>query len=332
MARAYNESSSLRFGRREIERLVVALLCSLLAHLGAWGGYQEGKKLGWWREVHPPKWIQQAVQQHLLQPLPVAIPEPTTFVDVSHADADAPKLTKYYSNKNSRAANPDVGTANIPEIRGTQPDAPKTENVPKVLKAQESLPPPKPQPALPLQPTMPPPQLAQTEPTEEQKPGDLDQLRPKKEAPAPAPTPAPPERPRTLKQAQAQSDQLPGPAMHQVGGVARHALWSSLDAKAVPFGDYDRAIIEAVQQRWYDMLDSRRFADDRTGKVILRFKMKPDGSIIEMQPLENTVGELLGYLCQEAIEEAAPFAPWPTDMQSMIGTNYREITFTFYYY
>ena len=51
-----------------------------------------------------------------------------------------------------------------------------------------------------------------------------------------------------------------------------------------------------------------------------------------MQTLENTVGELLGYLCQEAIEEAAPFAKWPPDMVRMIGANYREITFTFYYY
>ena len=80
------------------------------------------------------------------------------------------------------------------------------------------------------------------------------------------------------------------------------------------------------------MLDSRRFAQDRSGKVILRFKLKSDGTIIEMQTLENNVGQLLGYLCQEAIEEAAPFAKWPQDMVAMIGSNYREITFTFYYY
>jgi len=98
---------------------------------------------------------------------------------------------------------------------------------------------------------------------------------------------------------------LPGRKMQQAGGVPRRAMWSSLDAKATPFGDYDRAIIEAVSQRWYDLLDSRRFAQDRSGKVILRFKLKPDGTIIEMQTTDNTVGELLGYLCHEAIEEAA---------------------------
>jgi hypothetical protein len=51
-----------------------------------------------------------------------------------------------------------------------------------------------------------------------------------------------------------------------------------------------------------------------------------------METLENNVGEVLGYLCQESVEEAAPFAKWPPDMVRMIGQNYRDITFTFYYY
>lgn len=244
-------------------------------------------------------------------------PEPEIFVDVSHADAEAPVQAKYYSDKNSRAANPDEASADVPKLNGKQKNVPKTEDVARLSKLQPSAPPQ--------------PQLAQKESSEPpQKPGDLDPLKPKQN-PAPQP-PAQPERPRTLRQALAQRDQLPGQMMRQDGGVRRHALWSSLDAKATPFGDYDRAIIEAVTQRWYDLLDSHHYAEDRDGKVILRFKLKPDGTIIEMQPLDNTVGELLGYLCQEAIEEAAPFAKWPPDMVRMIGANYREITFTFYYY
>jgi hypothetical protein len=71
---------------------------------------------------------------------------------------------------------------------------------------------------------------------------------------------------------------------------------------------------------------------DRTGKVTLQFKLKSDGNVVEMQTIENTVGTLLGSVCRSSIEEAAPFAPWPADMQRMIGANFREITFTFYYY
>jgi hypothetical protein len=47
---------------------------------------------------------------------------------------------------------------------------------------------------------------------------------------------------------------------------------------------------------------------------------------------ENTVGDVWGYLCQESIEESAPFAKWPTDMVRKIGANYLQVSYTFYYY
>ena len=40
-----------------------------------------------------------------------------------------------------------------------------------------------------------------------------------------------------------------------------------------PFGEYDHAIVVAVTQRWYDLLDSHRFAQDRTGEVVLQFRL-----------------------------------------------------------
>jgi len=66
--------------------------------------------------------------------------------------------------------------------------------------------------------------------------------------------------------------------------------------------------------------------------VTLRFHLNYDGRITDMEVLENNVGDLLGYVCQKAIEDPAPFAAWPSDMRRMVGMNYREITFTFYYY
>jgi len=120
--------------------------------------------------------------------------------------------------------------------------------------------------------------------------------------------------------------------MQQAGGVPRVRISSSLDAKATAFGDYDLAIVRAVTQRWYDLLDSHRFAQDRTGKVVLHFKLKPDGSVSEMLIAENTVGDLLGYVCEESVQEVAPFGKWPSDMRRAIDANYRDISFTFYYY
>ena len=49
-------------------------------------------------------------------------------------------------------------------------------------------------------------------------------------------------------------------------------------------------------------------------------------------PFTSTVGDLFAYLCRDAIENAAPFGQWPSDMRRMVGANFREITFTFYYY
>jgi len=369
MARAPDEYSSLRFGRRECERIVVALLLSLIIHAIVLGGYKIGQKRGWWHGFEPPAWLMHltgkkfALDAHIGHDRP-----PDIFVDVSHADDDAPAKTKFYSNKNSRAANPDEANSNVPKIAGTQTDYAKTETAPKLVKSAPSTPEegkdkspkvqPKEEPKEPpketpkaetppqlakLEPAMPPPSLPPLTPPPEpppetpQTPGETDQRKPQKDTPpnpTPDQTPSPPqpERPRTLKQALAQRDQLPGQQMQQDGGVERRAMWSTLDVKNTAFGDYDRELIEAVQQRWDDLLDNHRYAQDRDGKVTLRFKLKPDGTVIEMQTTENNVGEVLGYLCQEAVEEAAPFAKWPPDMARMIGTNYRDITFTFYYY
>jgi hypothetical protein len=50
-----------------------------------------------------------------------------------------------------------------------------------------------------------------------------------------------------------------------------------------------------------------------------------------MKVNDNNVGELLCLLCQRAVLDPAPYARWPSDMRRVIGDNYREVTFTFYY-
>lgn len=321
------EIRSLRPSRRDFSRLVVALLISLLVHLGAWGTYEVGKKIGAWKQI-----------AKLFPPSPAPKPNPAKltiaqqnepamiFVDVSEPAKEAPKNAKYYSNKNSQAANPEnQKNSSQPKSDGRQKVVPKTEDVPALSK---------------LQPTPAPAQAAAKAVAvsdELQRLSSMMNIGNLKLSQVPVAktetqkNPAP-ERPRTLQQAQAQQRKLPGQAMQQEGGVKRRDLSSSLDVKSSVFGEYDRAIIEAVTQRWYDLLDSRRFAQDRTGKVVVQFRLLPDGSIIEVKFQENTVGQLLGYVCQQAIQEAAPFGKWPTDMKRLFSANYREISFTFYYY
>lgn len=321
MAETAKNMSSLRVSRFEMERLGYALALSLLLHLLTWGSYEIGKKFGWWQPLHWPHWMQRVHKIPLFPPPPVASQEqPLEFVTVDQSSPEAPKNAKYYSSQNSRAAdlegNHDTET---PKLTGHQADVPKLEDVshPQFSKLQ---------PATPAQ---------SQEQEQEQKPssvnsGDLTLGKPQ-DSQSPEDQQAQ-QRPRTVRAALAQINRTPGVAMKQNGGARRRALVPSLDAIGTPFGAYDAAVVEAVTQRWYDLLDSGSFAQDRNGRVTLQFHLNYDGTISDMHVVDNTVGELLSIVCQKAIADPAPYAKWPEDMRREIGANYREITFTFYYY
>jgi hypothetical protein len=303
---------SLRLSSPEMRRLGLALALSLGLHLFAWGGYEAGKQSGVWQRLHWPAWLYHLA---IMKVVPVAAPqsreEPLMFVEVAQPATEAPQNAKYYSSQNSRAADLANRDLNVPQLNGKQTEVAKTENAPRP--EFNKLQPVPPAPRHELQPAV--------------QPGDLTLGKPEDARQQEQP------RPRTIKQArEQQSHRSPGVLMKQEGGMLRHALSASFDVRATPFGAYDQALVEAVTQRWYDLLDSQQFAMDRTGKVTLRFHLNYDGAITEMIVLENTVGDLLGYVCQKAISDPAPFARWPTDMRQMVGENYREITFTFYYY
>lgn len=317
MVRPRNGLASLRFSRLDKTHLLLALVISLLAHLGVWGGYEAGKKAGLWQKLHWPV-------RHPLVALakPTAVPktDPTFYLDVAQADAEAPKQAKYYSAKNSRAANPDADTeANQPKLNGKQRDIPKTEDVPHPVKAKAAKP-------------APPEKETDTKPAEP-KPAGLNPGNSQAGKPANQSNPdhQPQPRPRTVRAAQAQQEKLSGLQMQQDGGVRLHKLQAGLDAIATSNGEYDSAIIRAVTQRWYDLLETQHFAYNRFGKVAVYFRLHPDGSITEVKITQDGVGEIWSYVCQDAIQDTAPFAPWPDAMRRTIGTNFREITFTFYY-
>ena len=316
MADAQPQQFSLRWSRLEKKRLLAALIFSLLLHVAGLGVYQWGVKHHWWQPVKilsmlPPK---PPVQKP--PPPPKDQEEQVVFVDVNHEEKEPPKKAKYYSNKNSQAANPDASkNLNDPKIEGKQSVMPKTESVPRTSKLQFATPAP-----TGLRGLTPAPKEAPHER------GDLDLAQKTSEQKQTPPT----QKPRTLKEAQ--QNLTAGEQMKQDGGVRRQRIYSSLDAKQTPFGNYDKQIVDAVTDRWYAMLDGGHFAQDRTGKVVVRFKLKYDGSILEMTTLENSVGISLTYVCRQAIAEAAPFSKWPDDMRRMIGANFREVSFTFYYY
>jgi outer membrane biosynthesis protein TonB len=279
-------------------------------------------------ELQPAK----NTQKETMEALPLEFVE----VDPSQAVKEAPKNTKYYSSRNAVAANPDPKQdTKTPKIEGKQTQVIRTESVQK----------PK---SFPLQPTpkpAPPDQAKEEKPETKQKSapklGDLAMAK----IPNPAdkvaekPTedgaelPSPPEhvRPRTLAEAQAQNKKFVGEKMRQDGGVSHFHISPSFDTKATSFGAYDEAFIEAVQQHWYDLIDAQNWTEMHTGRVVLQFNLNYDGRITDMKVIDSDVDDLMSYLCQRAVLDPAPFAKWPSDMRRIIGSDQREVRFTFFY-
>ncbi len=334
-ANRLNENSS-----RPVEHLLLwAFALSLAAHLLLYGGFQLGHRLGWWHKNILPAWLK-TTQQALAEikkhpPKPVAQQEaPLLFVEVdpSVSTKEPPKDSKYYSSRNSQADNSDATIqTETPKINGAQTHIPKTQTAPRSKAAPLQPSPPKnsqPEPDTPA---------AKPKPKGGQAPGDLAMAKPAPhpgegqaetdtgEAPAPVH-----KRPRTLAEAKMQQA-LTGEKMKQEGGVKPRLKLDSLNARATPFGEYDRQLIEAIQNRWYNLLDSKDFSRDRTGRVVVEFRLNFDGRITDMKVVENDVDELLSYVCQRAILDPAPYAAWPGDMRRLIGADYREVRFTFFY-
>jgi outer membrane biosynthesis protein TonB len=322
---------SLRPGRFYNKRLTWALIISLLFHAMCFGGYEFSRTIlpGWLARV---KILAALAEQLKKKPAPPAQPPhptevPLVFVDVDPAAAtpEPPKDAKFYSAQNSKAANPVVADNDIPKITGHQEVVPKAEDIQRT--------------AAPLRPSAPQMDAQKGEkdqPSEKEKTkpvvGDLAMAKPEPKQP-PDNGKEERTRPRTILEAkmrEQQRNQVTGEKMKQDGGVRRNLAISAFDAKATLTGAYDQALIDAIQQRWNDLLDSRQFALDRTGKVVVEFTLHHDGRVSDVNIVDSTVGDTLAYVCRLAITDPAPYMAWPSDMRLQIGDS-RRITFTFSY-
>jgi outer membrane biosynthesis protein TonB len=305
----------------------------MLLHFLIFGGYEAGRTFHWWENMHWPSWLapvkkladalkkKEALQPAALQPSE----PPLLFVDVNpvNASEEAPKKATHYSSVNAIAANPQIDKESpLPKIDGQQKHVAKTEDVPRTK-------------PVPLQPA--PPTLPSEKPQEEEKPkpsepvGDLAMAKPEPK-PTKDPGTASHPRPKTIREALAlhPENQIVGQKMKQEGGVNRRLETSLFDTVATPFGAYDRYLIDLIQNNWYALLEERSYSAESRGKVVLQFVLHPDGRVTDMNMSENSATEVLGYVCQKAVLESAPYQPWPSEMRRMIGEN-RPIQFTFYY-
>ena len=333
MADSVASTLQIRLSRRDKQRLLKALLISLAVHLLLFGGYKLANYLNWKPDLLLPRWLKLnrkleqviAAKKEAMERQQQEIP--LVFVDVSPAQAaaEAPPEAKYYSDKNSQAANPQADKeTDIPKITGSQEHVPKTEDVPR--NPFDRL-----QPALPAEPAPPAPPQEEVKAKPAQPVGDLTMAKPDFN-PRPDIGVAERPRPRTIAEALAlRQNSPPGQKMKQEGGVRNIRLDPGFDVKKSPFGDYDAAFIEAVRERWYSLLDQKRYDGYQRGKVGLQFALNSDGRITDMKVVEASVGLDLSLLCEMAVLDPAPYAPWPTELRRLVGGNQRKVQFTFYY-
>ena len=310
--------------------LVTAFTLSLIIHVLLFGFWRIGKHLGWWQ--HQATWLLKITQKKSRPPAvqlssaqQAALRErqiPLTFVEVdpSAAVKEAPKDAKHYGVQSTKAANPDPKVeTETAKIDGSQDKTLRLDDVRKPL-------------PFPLQPAIAPEKGAddlQQEAKRKETLGDLARTKPNDGvARVGSGEEAVQKRARTIQEALAQKN-LAGEKTLQPGGVrARGKV--SLDVTATPFASYDAAFIAAVQQRWYNLLDSYA-GPQQSGRVVVEFRLHHDGRISDMLISETDVPGSLSWLCQSAITDNAPYAKWPDDMRRVIHALHREVRFTFYY-
>jgi outer membrane biosynthesis protein TonB len=319
-----------------------ALVIAVLLHLLVYSLWRVGQAQGWWQNFAMPRWMQvvsKAIMPMSTKTLAQEIPPQTqlTFVEVdrSLATVEPPKKPLFQGAKNTVAANQEIKTPSVmPNIDGRKEEFLKTTESAKPKPVAVAPPPPPPKP-------VPPQNIArQNAPQKASAPGNLTADRPsdkpqeakgKSEAetaeqPQPQPQPAY-ERPRTLAEARASSGNY-GPKSQRDGGVKDIRPYTSLDVKGTPLGEYIARMVDAVDDHWHKLLENQ--SADLTGKVVLHFRLHSDGSVSDMKPTINEVGDLLEAACERGVREPSPFGKWTPDMCRDFGDHY-DITFTFYY-
>jgi len=353
--------------KRETLPVELALLASLLLHLLAFAMWANRDTLARLMILKPifhlvaptpkPVAAKHAAPVITFVEEPVAKPKPKnekhfTETDPSQVTGEAPTDSKLYSDRATVAANPNNPTGKTgetPYLEGKESRMLSTESVvptPGAPPAPAPRPstPPAPKPASPPAPLSKPPTPKPEEPTpkladtglkivEERKVALLEKpvVMPTVPVPPPAPVspptePVPPSPPSSVG---SHRDIAAVKSRMSASGSSRIGI-AAFNVADSPFGPYDKALIRAVQSRWYALIEKNGLYE-RAGQVTLHFNLVQDGSVKDLKINANSAGEILGLFCEKAVVDSAPFPPLPENLRALIGNDPREINFTFYY-
>ena len=343
----------------------VAMLASLVLHVLAFLGWENRTVLGRFPLFRP---LAKVFASAPARPQPVPVIPTLTFVqepapqrvedrrqfietDASQVTGEEPQHAQFYSANSTVAANPNNPsgkTSDTPYLEGQETRLTSTENVAPGPAASAARPvsppvqsPPAPPPARAApKPAAPASELAETglkvgEPKQiallDKPVIPAETVVPASPPSASAPViPPAPVAPSASLSGAGSNREIAARKSHLVAaGVSRIGV-SAFNVAGSPFGDYDRALIHAVQSRWYALIEQNGLYE-HTGTVVLHFQLLADGTVHDLTTKDNSAGITLGLFCEKAIVESAPFAPLPESLQRLIGGDTREIVFTFYY-
>lgn len=316
------------------------------------------------RTVPPLVPVMQPVRPSPPQPPEPEFEIPLSFIEVdpSLAVTEAPKSAQFQSTANTVAQNLAAPKPELkqPFIGGTQEKYPKTfdtekvqpkaepkpkeapdvelaeaERVrqePKILKekqepvpAQPPVTQPKgeievalvkaaPGPVAPPRPQAPPPKEAQAAqaPQEEQRPARRKSLK-------------------NLAQARQTKGIIVGEQMKQDGGVEKRGS-GAFNVQRGPMGDYGERMWHAVQERWYATLEAQKFAGEFRGKVVIDFKLHPDGNVSQVEiKNEGADDGIYSMYCIASIQLSASFGNWSNEMRATYGLKPIDCQCVFWY-
>ncbi|MEM8868645.1 MAG: hypothetical protein AAGC73_10305 [Verrucomicrobiota bacterium] len=103
----------------------------------------------------------------------------------------------------------------------------------------------------------------------------------------------------------------------------------AIDATFSEFGEYQQQFYAALQAGWYQEIEFFEPIDTST-YVRVRFKIRSDGSIRDVETLDSTASEIARVICETAITKRSPFRPWTKEMVKVFGRE-RTLTVVFRY-
>ncbi len=113
-------------------------------------------------------------------------------------------------------------------------------------------------------------------------------------------------------------------------GGALKSGFTSFEANRHELGEYMLHVRSLVEREWRSALRIRYTGVSRT-EAVIECSIRPDGSLEYARVIDPGLSLTYAVLCRQAIEQAAPFGPFPFDVPEIYRKDNLEITWKFSY-